>query len=98
MNYRVKLTPRAREDIKRLHDFLAGKDRASARRSLDTLRSAFETLNLFPCSCRKIDDDDPTLRELLIPSGRGGYAAIFRIHDGEVRILAIRHQLEDDYL
>lgn len=98
MSYRVKLTPRARGDIKRLQDFLAEKDRTSARRSLETLRSAFEALKLFPYSCRKVDDDDPTLRELLIPFGRGGYAAIFRIRDGDVRILAIRHQLEDDYL
>jgi plasmid stabilization system protein ParE len=55
-------------------------------------------LKLFPYSCRKVDYSDPTLRELLIPFGKGGYAAIFRIRDREIRILAIRHQLEDDYL
>lgn len=98
MNYRVKITAAARYDIRRLYDFLAERDVGSARRSRQVMQTAFETLKLFPYSCRKIDDDDPTLRELLIPFGRGGYAAVFRIRDNEVRILAIRHQLEDDYL
>jgi len=98
VSYRIKLTPQARHDIRRLYDFLAEKDVKSATRSRAILQSAFETLKLFPYSCRKVDYSDPTLRELLIPFGRGGYAAIFRIRDREIRILAIRHQLEDDYL
>jgi plasmid stabilization system protein ParE len=38
----------------------------------------------------------PFLRELLIP--HGGYVALFEIEDAStVTILAVRHQLEDDY-
>lgn len=39
------------------------------------------------------------LRELLIPFGASGYVALFEIVNAEVvHVLAIRHQLEDDYL
>lgn len=98
MNYTVKLTPAARADIRRLFDFLAEKDLASAQRSLDVLQTAFQGLTLFPHSCRKMDPEDPSLRELLIPFGKSGYVAAFRIVEQDVRILAIRHQFEDDYL
>jgi hypothetical protein len=38
------------------------------------------------------------LRELLIPFGRAGYVALFEIDDNQtVTVLAVRHQLEDDY-
>lgn len=40
----------------------------------------------------------PFLRELLIPFGNSGYVALFEIEDAStVTILAVRHQLEDDY-
>jgi len=97
MTYRVKLTLTARKDVRRLFEFLAEKDIKSAWRSFDALERAFEGLTLFPYSCRKIDPDDPSLRELLIPFGGAGYAASFRIVGNEVRILSIRHQLEEDY-
>jgi hypothetical protein len=38
------------------------------------------------------------LRELLIPFGHSGYVALFEIDDAKtVTILAVRHQLENDY-
>lgn len=38
------------------------------------------------------------LRELLILFGNSGYVALFEIEDAStVTILAVRHQLEDDY-
>ncbi len=40
----------------------------------------------------------PFLRELVIPFGHSGYVALFEIEDAAtVTILAVRHQLEDDY-
>ena len=42
--------------------------------------------------------DAPFLRELIIPFGRTGYVALFEVEDAAtVTILAVRHQLEDDY-
>ncbi|MFN6996361.1 MAG: plasmid stabilization protein [Aquincola tertiaricarbonis] len=38
------------------------------------------------------------MRELLISFGAEGYVALFEIADASrVHVLAIRHQLEDDY-
>lgn len=52
----------------------------------------------FPFACRKADEANPFLRELVIPFGAGGYVALFEIEDSStVTILAIRHQRKDDY-
>jgi len=38
------------------------------------------------------------LRELPISFGRAGYVALYQLaENGDVQILAIRHQREDDY-
>lgn len=98
MSFTVRISPAARADFRRLYMFLAEKDVAAARRGIDVIRQAFEVLKRFPYSCRKAVPDDPTLREMVIPFGNAGYVAAFRIRGNEVRILAIRHQFEDDYL
>ena len=38
-----------------------------------------------------------TRRELVITSGATGYVALYEISVGTVFVLAVRHQLEDDY-
>ena len=50
-----------------------------------------------PFTCRKAGQS-PFLRELVIPFGRSGYVALFEIEDASnIVIVAVRHQLEDDY-
>jgi hypothetical protein len=40
----------------------------------------------------------PFLRELVIPFGRSGYAALFEIEAAsQVVVVAVCHRLEDDY-
>lgn len=98
MNHRVRFTKAAREDLHRLYSFLLEKDLRAARRARDAILKALEFLQDFPFSCRKADDDNPFLRELIIPFGSAGYVALFEIEDqSTVTILAIRHQREDDY-
>ncbi len=98
MNYRVRFTKAAREDLRRLYNFLLDKDLRAARRARDAILKALEFLQDFPFSCRKVDDDNPFLRELIIPFGSAGYVALFEIEDqSTVTVLAIRHQREDDY-
>ena len=54
-------------------------------------------LSQHPFPYRK-HDQDPLLRELLIPFGASGYVALYRIlNASRVLVLAVRHQLEDDY-
>lgn len=99
MSYRVRYTKGAREDLKRLYEFLIKRDLHAARRARDAIGKATDMLRKFPFSCRKAVDDNPFLRELVIPFGSGGHVALFEIEGDEmVTILAVRPQREDDYL
>jgi len=61
------------------------------------LRAGIATLQSSPFTCRKAGDS-PFLRELIIPFGRSGCVALFEIeNDSTVAVIAVRHQLEDDY-
>lgn len=98
MTYRIRYTRAAREDLHRLFAFLLERDPVAARRARDAIVKAAGLLADFPFTCRKVDENDPFLRELLIPFGSSGYVALFEIEKlDRVTILAIRHQREDDY-
>ena len=98
MSYRVRYTKAAREDLRRLFDFLVERDLKAAYRARDAIVNGIEFLQELPFSCRKAEADNPFLRELVISFGVAGYVALFEIEDSEtVTILAIRHQREDDY-
>jgi plasmid stabilization system protein ParE len=98
MPYRVRFIRGARDDLLRLTAYWRDKDIATARRARAAIEKALVMLRDFPFSCRKADDDQAFLRELLIPFGAAGYVALFEIDEANtVTVLAIRHQLEDDY-
>lgn len=101
MRFVVRYSASAQDDLARLYDYLL--DRATvedldlAEQALGAITSAVESLRRSPFIYRKAEDD-PFLRELLIPFGGGGYVALFEVEDAvTVTILAVRHQLEDDY-
>lgn len=104
MNFRVRLTRGAEADLERLFDFILepelsrdGGDLALAEQAIAALRAGFATLKTSPFTCRKASQS-PFLRELVIPFGRSGYVALFDIEDASnVVVVAVRHQLEDDY-
>ncbi len=61
------------------------------------MRAGVATLKSSPFTCRKASSS-PFLRELVVPFGRSGYVALFEIEDAaSVVVVAVRHQLEDDY-
>jgi plasmid stabilization system protein ParE len=103
VSFAVRYTASARDDLERLYDHLVERavtkeDLDTAARALESIIAAVEGLSRFPFACRKAQDHDPFLRELIIPFGHSGYVALFEIEDaGTVTILAVRHQLEDDY-
>jgi plasmid stabilization system protein ParE len=101
--FEVRYSGSAREDLLRLFDFLldraqTAEDFASAQAAIDVIRDTVErSLSRAPFIYRKAGDS-PFLRELLIPFGGAGYVALYEIEDAaHVTILAVRHQLEDDY-
>lgn len=98
MNWRVRYTRAAREDLLRLYGFLLEQDVEAAQRAIEAIDKSRELLQSFPFTCRKADPDNPFLRELMVSFGTSGYVALYEIeNDHIVTILAIRHQREDDY-
>lgn len=98
MSFQIRFTLEAKEDLERLYFFLAENDLDAAAHALNTIVKAWELLENFPFSCRKVDDSNPFLRELVILFGGSGYVALFEIEDSDtITVLAVRHQREDDY-
>lgn len=101
MSYQVRFTEEAEADLVRLYEFILDKDQADwslATRALEAIKNGIRGLELSPFSYRKATPDNPFLRELIIPFGASGYVALFEIdNDQTVTILAVRHQLEEDY-
>lgn len=102
MSFAVRYSAGAREDLVRLYEFLLQRvstveDLDVAEVALNAITSAVDNLGRSPFIYRKAGQS-PFLRELLIPFGNSGYVALFEIEDAStVTILAVRHQLEDDY-
>ncbi|MEJ7688034.1 MAG: type II toxin-antitoxin system RelE/ParE family toxin [Variovorax sp.] len=103
MNYSVRFTREALDDLERLYDFIlerelrSGRDLQLAERAIEAVENALAALSFSPFTCRKAGDD-PFIRELVIPFGGSGYVALFEIEASDsIVIAAVRHQREDDY-
>ena len=104
MTFKVRLTRDAEADLERLFELLLerelshdGGNLSLPTQAIAALRSGIATLKTSPFTCRKAGQS-PFLRELIVPFGRSGYLALFEIEDeSNVAVLAVRHQLEDDY-
>ena len=104
MSFRVRLAREAEADLRRLFDFVLEReghrgvgDVALAELALVATCAGVATLETSPFTCRKAGQS-PFLRELIVPFRRLGYVALFEIETAtEVVVVAIRHQLEDDY-
>lgn len=101
VNYQVRFTVEAEEDLIRLYEFILNRDSSDwslAEKALVAIRSGIRALEFSPFTCRKAAANTPFLRELVIPFGATGYVALFRVDSSDtVTILAVRHQREDDY-
>ncbi len=101
--FEVRYTDAARDDLTRLFDFLLDRaktveDFEDAQLAIDSITSAVEgQLSHSPFIYRKVGES-PFRRELIIPSRGSGYVVLYEIEDGStLSIVAVRHQLEDDY-
>jgi plasmid stabilization system protein ParE len=94
---RVIWTPRALQDVARLHRFLAPKNRDAARRAVRAIRAGVKVLGSSPEIGRPAPEMAPDFRERIIPFGDSAYLALYH-YDGEmVTILAVRHGREVGY-
>lgn len=102
MTYAVVLTREARDDLRRLEDFLVEMaleqgDFDLPGRAVQAIRDEMRVLESNPYTCRKVSGN-PRERELIIPFGKSGNVALFEIVGAEdVVVTALRHQREDDY-
>ena len=104
MTYTVRLSKTAREDFSRLYEHILERelnrnagDLELADQAVGTIEGALGMLQHHPFTCRRAAEN-PFLRELVVPFGRTGYVVLFDISSStEVVVVAIRHQLEDDY-
>ena len=101
--FEVRYTAAARDDLLRLFDFLLERAQTieefdAAQLAIDALRTAVQGhLSRTPFIYRKAGNR-VFLRELIVPFGNSGYVALYEIAGSDtVNILAVRHQLEDDY-
>jgi len=102
VTFRVRFTREAEDDLLRLYDFILERNAVDwrlAERALEAFRHALAGLERSPFGYRKAAGGDSTfLREIVIPFGTSGYAALFEIEtDDLATVLAVRHQREDDY-
>jgi len=98
VSFRVRISQAAQHDLERLLDFLAPVDYATALRARAAIERGYGLLADMPFACRKVDDANPFLRELVVPFGSAGYVLLFEIDDDQtLTLLAVRHQREDDF-
>lgn len=83
----------ARDDIRRLFDFLVDKDPDVALRMLQRVRTGAATLLEFPHAGKRMDEDTER-RELFVPFGVGAYVLRYRIRDEFVVIIRVWHSRE----
>lgn len=85
--------PEARDDIRRLFDFLMEQDPNAARRMLDKIREGARTLLEFPRAGKRLDDETDR-RELFVPFGVGAYVLRYRLHADQVVVIRVWHSRE----
>lgn len=83
-------------DLRRLNDFLADKNAPAAARAMNAILEGVLALDEFPQAGRPAEDRIP-YRELLVRFSNSGYVVLYRIEDGQVTIVAVRHQREAGY-
>lgn len=81
-----------------MHRFLAEKDAKAAKRAVAAIRDALRPLAWSPRIGRPVEDR-PELLELVVDFGASGYLALYRFEPAldTVVVLAVKHQLEDEY-
>lgn len=93
----VRFTPSAVLDLKRLREFLEGKNPVAARKASAAIKKAILGLRRNPRIGRPAEKRGAGYRELIIELGVSGYIALYRDTGKSVIVMAIRHQKETGY-
>ena len=94
---RIIHTETAIADLVRLRDFLKTRSPEASKRAVSVIRKAIENALVFPDRFRPAPDLID-YREIIIDFGSSGYIARFRYEqDGDIYIVRIKHQIENEY-
>ena len=94
---RIIYTETAIADLVRLRDFLKTRSPEASKRAILAIRKEIENASLFPERFRPVPDL-MHYREIIIDFGSSGYIARFRYEQGgDIHIVRIKHQLENEY-
>jgi plasmid stabilization system protein ParE len=93
---KVILTRRASEQLVAFRAFHAETEPVVGDRAMAAILVALRRLESHPAAGRP-HPEAPELRELVIPFGRSGYIALYRVDGQRLVVLAIRHQREAGY-
>ena len=94
---KIVWTPRARNDLIRLRDFLDPQSAESARRAVQTIREKLRTLRIAPAAGKPVDWLPVGYHEWFIPFGKSGYLVLYRLFEDQVVVQALRHARESGY-
>jgi len=99
MQFEVKLTAEAEENVRAIRDWLASQSSSGALRWLDALEAAKNRLHESPDSnslAPEADEFDDEVRQILFSTSRGNtYRAIFVVRATSVHIVAVRGAGQD---
>ncbi len=92
----IILVPKAQENLKTLHDFIAKERPESAKDAVKAIVDGIDKLTIFPemgLEHKQIIG----LRTLIIPFGKSGYTVIYRwlINADVIEILKIKHDKQE---
>lgn len=94
---RIIYTETAIADLVRLRDFLKTRSPEASKRAISAIRKEIENVSCFPERFRPVPDL-MHYREIIIDFGSSGYIVRFRYEqDGDIYIVRIKHQLENEY-
>lgn len=93
----IVFSPAAVRDLERLRKYLQPKSPLVAKRAAEAILKGVQALGAHPKMGRLIDDLPDQYREWLIDFGDSGYITRYRIDEGVLTILAVRHQKESGF-
>ena len=88
----IILVPKAQDNLKKLHDFIAKERPESAKKAVKVIIGGIEKLMLFP-EIGVPDANLTGLRTLIIPFGKSGYSVFYKWKEGDdlLKVLKIKH-------
>lgn len=89
---KVVMSRRAHLDLMARIDWLAGLSLSASVKAETAIRDHLKMLAVFPSAGRSINPDE---RKLVIPFGRDGFIAIYKIEPDRVVIGGIFHSRQD---